>query len=139
MRNRLFVLVTVRSMQLPLLAWARGRDHPRPGGESSSAPRSFGRSSPISPWRASRTGRFTYRQLYALELGENVVRDLRMLLLQHLFTLPMAYFHRTKVGRVISRMTSDIEAVRLGVQNFLFVGLVQCGQMLSACVLMALL
>ena len=73
----------------------------------------------------------------ALELGEWVVRDLRQFLLEHLLGLPMAYFNRTKLGRIISRMTSDIEAVRVGVQNFLFVGLVQGGQMICACALMA--
>lgn len=41
----------------------------------------------------------------------------------------MSWFHRTKVGRIISRMTSDIEDVRVGVQDVLFVSLVQLGQM----------
>ena len=44
----------------------------------------------------------------------------------------MSWFHRAKVGRVISRMTSDIEDVRVGVQEVLFVSLVQFGQMLVA-------
>ena len=37
-----------------------------------------------------------------------------------------------RLGRVISRMTSDVEDVRVGVQEVLFVGLVQLGQMLVA-------
>jgi ATP-binding cassette subfamily B protein len=73
-----------------------------------------------------------YRQRLALELGESVVCDLRNALFAHLQTLPMKWFHRTKVGRVISRMTSDIEDVRIGVQEVLFVSLVQLGQMLVA-------
>ncbi|HTB62508.1 MAG TPA: ABC transporter ATP-binding protein [Opitutales bacterium] len=136
-RNRLFVLVTIRSMQLPLLAWGVGAiirgpvaGHNLHGLEWALI--AYFALACFTDWT------LYYRQLYALELGENVVRDLRMYLLEHLLTLPLSYFHRTKVGRVISRMTSDIEAVRLGVQNFLFVGLVQCGQMLSACVLMAM-
>jgi ATP-binding cassette subfamily B protein len=137
MRNRLFALVTVRSMQLPLLAWGVGAIIRGPVANHHPtallwALVAYFALACFTDWT------LYFRQLYALQLGENVVRDLRMLLLQHLFTLPLSYFHRTKVGRVISRMTSDIEAVRLGVQNFLFVGLVQCGQMLSACVLMAL-
>lgn len=48
----------------------------------------------------------------------------------------MSYFQRTKVGRIISRMTSDIEDVRVGVQEVLFVSLVQLGQMAVAAVFM---
>ncbi|HEV8002447.1 MAG TPA: ABC transporter ATP-binding protein, partial [Planctomycetaceae bacterium] len=77
-----------------------------------------------------------YRQLYALELGEAVVRDLRIALFTHLQRMPMSFFHRTKVGRIISRMTSDIEDVRVGVQEVLFVSLVQVGQMAVAATFM---
>ena len=73
---------------------------------------------------------------YALELGESVVRDLRIALFQHLQRMPMSFFHRTKIGRIISRMTSDIEDVRVGVQEVLFVSLVQVGQMAVAAVFM---
>ncbi len=134
-RNRLFVLVTIRSMQLPLLAWAVGAIIQGPVAENNPSKLLWALVAYLAlvlftDWT------LYYRQLYALELGENVTRDLRLILLKHLFTLPMSFFHRTKVGSIISRMTSDIEAVRLGVQNFLFVGLVQCGQMFCACVLM---
>ncbi len=44
----------------------------------------------------------------------------------------MGFYHRTKLGRIISRMTSDIDAVRAGVQDVFFVSLVQAGQMLFA-------
>ncbi len=137
MRNRLFALVSVRSLQLPLLAWGVGAiiRGPVAHGEKSVllwALLAYFALACFTDWT------LYYRQFYALKLGEDVVRDLRLILLRHLFTLPMSFFNRTKVGRVISRMTSDIEAVRLGVQNFLFVGLVQCGQMLCACVLMML-
>ncbi len=73
-----------------------------------------------------------YRQRLALELGELVVCDLRQKLFSHLQTLRMRWFHETRVGRVISRMTSDIEDVRVGVQEVLFVTLVQIGQMIVA-------
>lgn len=73
-----------------------------------------------------------YRQRWSLELGEAVVTDLRNRLFAHLQRMPMQWFHNTKVGRVISRMTSDIEDVRIGVQEVLFVSLVQVGQMLVA-------
>jgi ATP-binding cassette subfamily B protein len=77
-----------------------------------------------------------YRQLFALKLGEAVVRDLRIALFEHLQRMPLSFFHRTKVGRIISRMTSDIEDVRVGVQEVLFVGLVQVGQMAVAATFM---
>ena len=48
----------------------------------------------------------------------------------------MSFFHRTKLGRIISRMTSDVEDVRIGVQEVLFVSLVQLGQMLVAAAFM---
>jgi ATP-binding cassette subfamily B protein len=73
-----------------------------------------------------------YRQRLALELGESVVGDLRNALFAHIQRMPMRWFHRTRVGRVISRMTSDMEDLRVGVQEVLFVSLVQIGQMLVA-------
>jgi ATP-binding cassette subfamily B protein len=73
-----------------------------------------------------------FRQRWALELGEAVVGDLRIALFKHIQSLRMRWFHNNKVGRVISRMTSDIEDVRVGVQEVLFVSLVQVGQMIVA-------
>jgi ATP-binding cassette subfamily B protein len=73
-----------------------------------------------------------FRQRMALQLGENVVYDLRNALFAHLQRMPMSWYHRTRVGRVISRMGSDIEDVRIGVQELLYVSLVQIGQMLFA-------
>ncbi len=78
-----------------------------------------------------------FRQRYALELGEAVIHDMREGLFAHLMTMPMAFYNRMKVGRIIGRMTSDIEAVRQGVQNIVFVSLVQCGQMIFTAALMA--
>ncbi|MEZ6190255.1 MAG: ABC transporter transmembrane domain-containing protein [Phycisphaerales bacterium] len=48
----------------------------------------------------------------------------------------MRFFNRTKLGRIISRMTSDAEAIRAGVQDVLFVSIVQFGQMFFAAVIM---
>lgn len=77
-----------------------------------------------------------FRQRLAHELGEAVVHDLRNELFVHLQAMPLSFFHRTKVGRIISRMISDIEDVRVGVQEVLFVSLVQVGQMLMAAAFM---
>ena len=77
-----------------------------------------------------------FRQRLALELGEAVVFDLRNAIFAHLQRMPMSYFHKTKVGRIIGRMVSDIEDVRVGVQEVMFVSLVALGQMLVAAVCM---
>jgi ATP-binding cassette subfamily B protein len=77
-----------------------------------------------------------FRYRLSLELGEAVVTDLRDGIFRHLMRMPMSFFHRTKLGRIISRITSDVEVVRSGVQEVLFVSLVQGGQMLVAAVFM---
>ncbi len=73
---------------------------------------------------------FHFRIRLVLDLGEAVIHDLRRDVFVHLQRMTMGFYHRTKLGRVISRMTSDIEAVRIGVQDVLFVSLVQVGQMI---------
>lgn len=64
-------------------------------------------------------------------VGETFLRDLRSNVFRHLMSLGMDFFEREKTGKLVSRMTSDIEAlqelVQLGlvmfVQNaMLFVG-----------------
>jgi ATP-binding cassette subfamily B multidrug efflux pump len=44
-------------------------------------------------------------------LGQRVMRDLRSELFRHLQRLPIAYFDRTPVGRLVTRVTSDVEAL----------------------------
>jgi ATP-binding cassette subfamily B multidrug efflux pump len=44
-------------------------------------------------------------------LGQRVMRDLRMQLFAHLQVLPVAFFDRNPVGRLITRVTSDVEAL----------------------------
>ncbi len=78
-----------------------------------------------------------FRMRLALELGEEVIHDLRRDAFRHLLRLKMGYFDRTKVGRTIGRLTTDLDAARLGVQDIVFVSMVQGGQMLVTAVLMA--
>ncbi|MFN8709220.1 MAG: ABC transporter ATP-binding protein [Planctomyces sp.] len=73
-----------------------------------------------------------YRQRLALELGELVVCDLRNKLFRHIQKMPMRWFHTNRIGRVISRMTSDMEDIRVGVQEVLYVTIVQLMQMMIA-------
>jgi ATP-binding cassette subfamily B protein len=62
---------------------------------------------------------------------------MRTELFAKLMTMPMAFFNQTKFGRIISRMTSDIDSVRAGVQDVAFVLVVQGFQMTASAVLMA--
>src|SRR5580700_5967723 len=135
MRNWLCIWVIVRSIQLPALTWViaaviNGPIQRRDGVGVIWGAVGFTVLALSTQWVMH------YRQLYALELGEAVVRDLRIALFTHLQRMPMSFFHRTKVGRIISRMTSDIEDVRVGVQEVLFVSLVQVGQMAVAATFM---
>lgn len=44
-------------------------------------------------------------------LGQRVMRDLRHELFRHLQRLPVSFFDRTPVGRLVTRTTSDVEAL----------------------------
>jgi ATP-binding cassette, subfamily B, multidrug efflux pump len=44
-------------------------------------------------------------------LGQRVMRDLRNELFAHLQRLPISFFDRTPVGRLVTRVTSDVEAL----------------------------
>ncbi|MCC5828025.1 MAG: ABC transporter ATP-binding protein [Phycisphaeraceae bacterium] len=134
-RNWLIVIVLVRSVQLPMLAAVIGAIIDGPIADRSVRGVIWGAA--IFLMLAVFTQvTFIARSLMALRLGEWVVRDLRMDLFRHLQTLTMGFFHRTKAGRIISRITSDVDAVRIGVQDVLFVSLVQIGQMLVCAALM---
>ncbi len=51
-------------------------------------------------------------QLYVLEkTGQNVVFDLRQAVFAHLQRLPSAFFDRNPVGRLMTRLTSDVESL----------------------------
>ena len=134
-RNLLFLFTLIRSAQLPALVWA--------GAAIISGPiarREVG----ILPWAVLgygllaiiTDGMFHFRQRYALEVGETVVNGLRAELFAKTIRQPMSFFHRVKVGRVIGRVTSDIESVRTGIQDVLFVTAVQAGQMLFTAMVM---
>lgn len=132
----LFALVILRSLQLPVLAWMIGAIVNGPVAERD--PRG------LALWVASFLGfalfteiTFAFRIRFALEIGEAVIHDLRAALFRHWLRLTMSYFNSHPVGRLISRLTGDAESVRVGVQNVLFVSLVQVGQMLGCAVLMA--
>jgi ATP-binding cassette subfamily B protein len=79
---------------------------------------------------------FHFRQRYALEIGETVVNGLRAEIFEKTQRQPMSFFHRMKLGRIISRVTSDVEAVRVGIQDVGFVSAIQFGQMVFTAVVL---
>lgn len=134
-RNWLAVLVILRSIQLPGLTWCLAAVVNGPIADRDVVGLAWGAAGFLLLAISTQIV-MHYRQLLALELGENVVTDLRNAIFRHLQIMPMGYFNRTKVGRIISRMIGDIEDVRIGVQEVLFVSLVQLGQMLVAAAFM---
>ncbi len=135
-RNALIALTVIRAMQIPAITWAMGRIIAGPIARHEAD---------VLPWAVLAygalavvtDGMFHFRQRYALELGEQVVNALRAAIFDRLQGMPMSFFHRTKLGRIISRVTTDVETVRSGIQDVLFVSIIQFGQMVFAAVVMA--
>src|SRR5256885_376997 len=50
--------------------------------------------------------------------------------------MTMGFFHKPRTGRIISRMTSDSEAVRAGLQDAVFISLVNIGTAMVAAAIM---
>jgi ATP-binding cassette subfamily B protein len=137
-RTWLFVLCASRAIQLPVLAWMlahiiRGpiAHHDVKGGLL---------------WTAGFIAMFIstevtlyWRIRFAHQMGECVLRDLRNVMMRHLLSHPLAFFHARKHGSLISRMIGDIEQMRNGLQNNLFITLVQAGQMVGAAIAMLLI
>src|SRR5690606_36904834 len=48
---------------------------------------------------------------YSGWLGQNVIRDMRIQLYQHLLNLRLRFFDRTPIGRLVTRTISDIESL----------------------------
>jgi ATP-binding cassette subfamily B protein len=134
-RNVLFVLVLIRAIQLPSLAWVLGAVITGPISRGDLRGTLLGAAG-FAALTALTQLTLHFRHLLALRLGESVVYDLRTALCNHLLAMPMSFFHREKLGRIISRVTSDIEAVRAGVQNVVFVSLVLGGQMIVSALFM---
>jgi ABC-type multidrug transport system fused ATPase/permease subunit len=135
-RNWLFVLTFTRGLQLPALAWLIGRTINGPISGHNLA-QIYWYAAGYFALALFTTVSFHFRQRFALELGEAVVHDMRSELFAKLMTMPMSFFNQTKFGRIISRMTSDIDSVRAGVQDVAFVLVVQGLQMTTSAALMA--
>ena len=133
--NILLVLTVIRSAQVPALIWASAAII----------------SGPIAhhdigglPWAVLGYGvlalttdvLFHWRQRFALEIGETVVNGLRAEIFAKTQRQPMSFFHRVKLGRLISRVTSDVESLRVGIQDVMFVSAIQFGQMVFTAIVM---
>ncbi len=134
-RNWLFVLVILRSIQLPMLAWAMGAVINGPISRHDPRGVMWGAIGFLMLAAVTQFC-FHFRQRLALELGESVIQDLRRDIFQHLVRMPMSFYNRTKIGRIISRYTSDAEAMRVGWQDVFFITAVQAGQMIVSALLM---
>lgn len=135
-RNCLFALTFARGVQLPALAWLIGRtiNGPIAGHHLAGI---YAHAAAYLGLVVLMVATLFLRQRFALELGEAVAHDMRSELFKKLMGLPMSFFNKTKFGRIISRMTSDIDSVRVAVQDVAFVVTIQAVQMSVAGFLMA--
>jgi ATP-binding cassette subfamily B protein len=132
----LSIMTVVRSAQLPAFAWLTALiiNGPIHNGDLSGLALGVGGYALLA---ISTDVLFHFRQRYALEIGETVVNGLRTDVFAKTQRQPMSFFHRVKLGRIIGRVTSDVESLRVGIQDVLFVSAVQGGQMLFSAAVMA--
>lgn len=135
LRNGLLGLVILRSAQLPLVTWAIAKviSGPIAGHDVPGTLLGVGGYLALTGFTSFC---FVYRQRFALLLGEAVVHDLRLEVYAHLLRLPMSFFKKLQVGKLIGRVTADVDVVRVGVQDVAFISIVQLGSMLVSSALM---
>jgi ABC-type multidrug transport system fused ATPase/permease subunit len=136
-RNLLVLLVLIRAVQIPALGWVVGAILAGPITRKDGFGTFLG-SLGFLALALSTEGVFVVRMRLALELGEAVVHDLRNQIYEHLLRMPVSFFEARsgRVGRIISRTISDVDNIRLGIQDVAFVGIVQLGTMVGAAALM---
>ncbi len=135
LRNTLSAIVVLRAIQLPFVTWAIARVLSGPIAHRDAAGTLAGVAGYLA-FAAFTELCFVYRYRLALRLGEAVVHDLRDDVYAHLLRMPMSYFSRAPVGGLVARITSDIDVVRIGVQDVAFVSTVQAGTALISAGLM---
>ena len=132
----LVIMTIVRSAQLPALGWLMALIIKGPITGRDFVGLAWGVAG-YGLLALTTDGLFHFRQRFALEIGETVVNGLRAEIFTKLLRQPMSFFHRIKLGRIIGRVTSDVEAVRTGIQDVLFVSVIQFGSMIFSAVVMA--
>ncbi|MDP3068927.1 MAG: ABC transporter ATP-binding protein [Opitutaceae bacterium] len=132
----LSVTSLVRAAQLPAFVWLATLiiKGPITTGDTTMLAWGVGAYALLALWT---DGMFHFRQRWALEIGETVVNGLRADIFAKVQRQPMSFFQRVKLGRIIGRLTSDVEALRVGIQDVLFVSVIQFGQMIFTAVVMA--
>lgn len=135
-RNVLLCAAAMRAVQMPILAWAIGAIIKGPVARHDVHGMAVGCLGFLG-FAAFTQFTLVYRQRLALQLGEDVVHDLRQKLFEHLQRMPLSYFQKHPLGRLFSRCTADVDAVRRGIQDVFFVTIVNGGQMLVAVGMMA--
>jgi ATP-binding cassette subfamily B protein len=134
-RNLLLVLVLVRAVQLPVMAWLVASVLSGPIARHDPGGTLLGVAGFLA-FALFTEVCFVFRMRTALQLGEAVVRDLRDRVHRHLLRMPVTFFHDVQVGTLVSRLTADIDVVRVGVQDVAFVSAVQAGSLLVSAALM---
>jgi ATP-binding cassette subfamily B protein len=134
-RNTLSGIVVLRAFQLPFVTWAIARVLSGPIAHRDATGTLTGVLGYLA-FAAFTEICFVYRYRLALRLGEAVVHDLRDDIYAHLLRMPMSYFSRVPVGGLVARITSDIDVIRIGVQDVAFVSTVQAGTALISSALM---
>jgi ATP-binding cassette subfamily B protein len=135
LRNALSGLVVLRAFQLPFVTWAMARVLSGPIARRDATGTLIGVAAFLA-LSAFTELCFVYRYRLALRLGEAVVHDLREDIYAHLLRMPMSFFSRAPVGGLVARITSDIDVVRIGVQDVAFVSTVAAGNALISAALM---
>ncbi|MGA2015359.1 MAG: ABC transporter ATP-binding protein [Opitutaceae bacterium] len=128
-------LTVIRSIQLPALAWITASVIKGPIAHGDLRAIALGAAA-FAALAVVTDAMFHFRQRYALEIGETVVNGLRAEIFERTQRQPMSFFHRMKLGRILSRVTSDVEAVRVGIQDVGFVSAIQFGQMVFAAIVL---
>jgi ATP-binding cassette subfamily B protein len=134
-RNWLIALTLLRSAQLPAFSWLMAVIINGPITQRNLVLLAWGVAL-YAVLAITTDGVFHFRQRFALEIGESVVNQLRAEIFAGVQRQPMSFFQRVKLGRIISRVTSDIEALRIGIQDVLFVCIIQFGGMVFAAAVM---
>lgn len=130
-RSILILLVLIRALQLPTLSWAVAKLVSGPIALHDVRGTWWGLCGLVSVIIATEIN-FVYRMRLALKFGECVVFDLRSAIFRHLLKMPMSFFNRMPLGGLISRITNDVDVVRVGIQDVVFISTVQLGGMLVA-------
>jgi ATP-binding cassette subfamily B protein len=79
----------------------------------------------------------SFLQVYLLETtGQNVVFDLRNAVFAHLQRLPSAFFDRMPVGRLMTRVTTDVEAINEAFTSGVVLILADCAKLAGIVVIL---